>query len=301
MTYVGGAITPAVQRQITLTDPLRIVDGITHRELAKILKEAAVQAQKLIEQNLARETFSGAVSAARLQRAVAGISRLSTTMWNGIGKITNAGMYQEAQLAADQALDLDFMLGMPGIAVAQYAEAMHFEARQVVDDLISRRTTGFALKESIYAEGRKTVLQVGKIVERHLVLQSSARDIAKSVRDFYAPDVPGGASYAAMRLGRTEINNAHHETTKRLAQERPWVEGMKWNLSGSHPHPDECNEFADHEEGLGTGVFNKYSVPSKPHPQCLCYLTHELPSSKEFIDNLVSGQYDAWLGNVRVP
>lgn len=264
--------------------------------MAMVLKDAAAEAEKMIAFNLQRMTISGTVTAAQLKAAIAGIGPLSTELWNGVGKITQAGMYEAAQLAADQAIDRDFALGMPGYGIVQYAEQIHYEARQAVEDLISRRTNGFKLADRIYANGRVGVKQAAKVVERNLVLQKSARDIAKEVRKFYDPSVPGGQSYAAMRLGRTEINNAHHETSLRQSKDRPWVEGFKWNLSGSHPRHDICNDFAERDHsGLGAGVFSKRDVPSKPHPQCLCYVTHLMPDSDDFINSLVDGQYDDWL------
>lgn len=92
-----------------------------------------------------------------------------------------------------------------------------------------------------------------------------------------------------MRLSRTEINNAFHEQQKR-AGDKPWVEGVKWNLSGSHPRPDTCNDYANQSNGLGRGVFKTGDVPDKPHPQCLCYLTYETLSPEAFLDALGTGK-----------
>lgn len=277
-----------------LVAPQRITEGITHRQLAILLKEAADDAAKLVEHNVGKlGTVSGQVKAAQLQAAIRGLQPVSTALWSGTGKITQAGMYQAGAAAADQALDLDLLLGMPGKGIIQYANLIHFDAAQSVEDIISRRTEGFALSQKIYANGKLTVRQVGRIVEKNLALQRSAREIAQQVRSHFHPNVPGGTSYAAMRLARTEINNAHHTTTKRLGKAKPWVLAMKWNLSRSHPKPDPCDAYAAHNEGLGAGVYE--DPPSKPHPQCLCYLTHVTESEEEFINKLANGQYDNWL------
>ena len=279
-----------------LTQPQRITEGITGRQVSRILKDAAKEAESLIATNLVKGGVGASVRAAQLKAAMSGIGKLSTELWTGVGKITTVGMFEAAQLAADQAIDRDFLLGMPGIAVLQYADHIHFEARQVVEDLVSRRTAGFKLQDRIYANGRLGVKQAADVVERGLALQMSAREIAKRVRHLYEPNVPGGQSYAAMRLGRTEINNAHHETSIRMSQSRPWVVGYKWNLSGSHPRPDICNQYAERDhDGLGRGVYAKGNAPSKPHPQCLCYLTHRQEPPEEFMNKLVKGDYDDWL------
>lgn len=288
-----------LERAHGLTQPLRITEGITGRQISRILKDASAEAEKLIARNVSKlGTISGRVRQTQLRMAVAGLGPISTQMWNDLHQVIQVGMFEVGQLAADQALDRDLLLGMPGNGILQYADAVHFEARHSVESLVSRRTNGFKLQDRIYANGRVGVKQAATIVERGLALQQSARQIAQQVRGFYRPDVPGGQSYAAMRLGRTEIANAHHETSIRLSKDRPWVQGFKWNLSGSHPRPDVCNEYAeDDHDDLGAGVFSKGNVPSKPHPQCLCYLSHIQESSEEFIDKLAKGNYDPWLEN----
>lgn len=277
-----------------LASPNLIASGITNRQMAKLLKQAAARAEALIQANAVRlGSLSGQVTQAQLRIAQQGLSRISTDLWNEVGKITQAGMYQAGSLAADQALDLDLLMGMPGKGLLQMADVIHFEAAQSVEDVISRRTAGHALSDKIYVNGKHSTAQVGNIIEQNLLLQRSAKDIAREVRSFFDPAVPGGASFAAMRVGRTEINNAHHETTKRLAKDKPWVLGMKWNLSGSHPRPDACNDYAAHEEGLGAGGWA--DAPSKPHPMCLCYLTHLTVDEDQFMDGLVQGDYDDYL------
>lgn len=289
-------LSAAEQASLTLKQPLLITDGLTNRQLSIILKQAADDAAKRIEQNLAKGTFSGQIRAAQLEAVIAGVGPISTELWSEVGKITRSGMYSAAQLAADQSLDLDLLQGMPAVGIIQTVDAMYFSASQVVEDLISRHTSGVQLADRIYANGKATVQQVGRIVDKALVQQLSAKELAAQVKGFYRPDVPGGASYAASRLARTEINNAHHETTKRLAQERPWMLGLKWNLSGSHPRPDECNDYAEQDtDNLGPGVFKPENAPSKPHPQCLCYLSHVQEDPKVFQQKLAQGDYDSYL------
>lgn len=279
----------ALSRHHGFIQPQRITEGITHRQLAMVLKDAAAEASAMIEFNVHKlGSISGKVTTAQLQQAVAGLGSVSTELWTGVGKITRAGMYEAGALAADQALDLDLFLGMPSNGVIQYAQLTHFEAAQSVEDLISRRTHGYKLSERIYANGKLSVKQVAAKVERGLALQRSAREIAFSVRGHFSPVVPGGSSYAAMRLARTEINNAHHHTTLRLSKDKPWVSGWKWNLSHSHPRPDPCDALAAIEH-------SKDNPPDKPHPMCLCYVTHLQEDPEVFMNKLVDGDYDDYL------
>lgn len=290
------ALPDKVGKVLNLKQPQLITEGITSRQMAVVLKEAAKEAEALVAHNLAKSTLSGNVRAAQLSKAIAGMGPLSTELWTGVGLVTRSGMYSAAQLAADQSLDLDLLIGVPAHATLQMVDAIYYNAAQVVEDLISRHTEGFALSERIYKNGKQTVGQVGRIVDKGLATQKSAKEIAREVRQHFDPSVPGGTSYAAMRLARTEINNAHHSTTTRLGAAKPWVAGFKWNLSGSHPKPDICNDYAsDDHDDMGPGVFSKDNVPPKPHPQCLCYVTHVQEEPEEFMANLVQGQYDNYL------
>jgi hypothetical protein len=279
------------------TQPIAVTEGITRKHLARVLQDAADEAGKLAEHYVGVGTGPASLSAARYKAMQASLGGISAEMWAQTGRITTAGMYAQAQLAADQAMDLDMFAGVPPHGLELMAKPLHYEARQAVDDIISHRTNGFKLSDRIYANAKVSHRQVGNIVDRHLALQSSARDLAKDVKGFYKPNVPGGASYSSMRLARTEINNAHHDTSIRIARDKPWVVGFRWNLSGSHPKPDECNEYADHDGGNGPGSWSKGDVPAKPHPQCLCYLTHVMEDDAVVAQRLIDGDYDDYMAS----
>jgi hypothetical protein len=104
-------------------------------------------------------------------------------------------------------------------------------------------------------------------------------------------------SYAAMRLGRTELNNAFHTTTRNHWAATPFVPYMKWSLSGSHPRPDICNGYAEdtHVRNGEAGVFDANEVPDKPHPQCLCYVSPVTMDDDEFVQQFHAGRFDSWV------
>ena len=281
--------------------PMRITEGLTNREMSKILKEASAETDAFLAKTLGSKSFSVAVAREQQKAIQAGMDAISTELWSRTGKVIQVGMFQQAALAADQALDRDLFLGMPGQAALQYTRAMHLDAASGVESILSRRTNGFKLADRIYAHGAATTAQVGRIVEVGLARQLSARQIAAATRMHFDPMVPGGTSYASMRLARTEINNAHHETTIRQSDQRPWVLGFHWNLSESHPRPDDCNLFAERDDyNMGAGNYPQGNAPSRPHPQCLCYLTHVQEDEEEFANKLLKGNYDSWLNDRRV-
>jgi hypothetical protein len=74
-------------------------------------------------------------------------------------------------------------------------------------------------------------------------------------------------------LARTEITAAAGRSTINASLINPYVAGIKWNLSLSHPCCDICDDLAAGGED-GDGVYPKNDVPSYPaHPHEICYLT----------------------------
>lgn len=99
-------------------------------------------------------------------------------------------------------------------------------------------------------------LKDGRIVRRHM----SRR--------------PGGwASSYARRLARTEIMRVHGAATVEAVEITPGMLGVRWRVSGSHPHPDVCDSNASRRTPLGIGVYTKRTLPRYPaHPNELCIL-----------------------------
>ena len=87
------------------------------------------------------------------------------------------------------------------------------------------------------------------------------------------PGRAGAGSYASRRLARTEITRAHGQATLRANERNPFSRGSRWNLSGSHSEPDECDRNASHDEGLGRGVYGHGRFPTYPlHPHERCFI-----------------------------
>lgn len=282
----------ALGRRQGLTEPLRITQGITQGQMAATLRQAARDAEDMVRLGLG-PGVGGIVRADQLRAATRGLTELSNRLWTRMQEQIATGVTDVSELVATQQLLRELDMGMPRELLVQYSDNLFFSATQSANDILSRHTNGFTLSQRVYRNSQATVLHVGQIVDSGLARQLSAREIARLVRRYIDPITPGGASYAAMRLGRTEINNAHHDTTIRLSQDRPWVTGYQWKLSGSHPKPDICNEYASENDGL----FDKGEVPSKPHPQCLCYILVSQVPEREFLRNLASGNYDGYLSS----
>jgi hypothetical protein len=133
---------------------------------------------------------------------------------------------------------------------------------------------------------------VDRAVNRVILQGGSWQDIAKEVKPMINPATPGGVSYAAKRLGRTELNNAFHTTQQASAEVNPFVTALRWNLSLSHAKLDRCDELAKgHSRNKASGLYVPSDLPVKPHPQCLCYTTNEMMSEDSFLDLVSNPDY----------
>ena len=98
--------------------------------------------------------------------------------------------------------------------------------------------------------------------------------VAKVPKDIFG----GSVEYNSLRIARTEIATSRRETTVRSYSGLKSVRGFQWILSSSHPRPDVCDFFANHDEGLGRGVWK--SPPASAHPNCFCNVKRVMINQK---------------------
>jgi hypothetical protein len=227
----------------------------------------------------------GQVRAAQLRLTLAEIKTIQSAMWlDGVRGNIVAGRKAAYEAA---------IRGAETMAAVAYASLPERVAQSLIEGLRASAMSGIAsdaaripreLSTRIYRNRDLTSGNVERTIRQGLISNLSARELARDVFKYISPTVPGGASYAAHRLARTEINNAFHERQIQGAN-RPGVESVIWNLSGSHPKPDECNQFAAKR-------YKPNNVPAKPHPNCFCYLTYDTMSPAKFIKALENGDFD---------
>jgi hypothetical protein len=285
-------------RRTPLSHYLR-VQRVTDRELAQLLLQAAESTERAILR--AGGTNIGAqVRRAQLIQVQRQLRIRAATLWRGAEASIRQGAKASALSAVDALEDMDRVLFTAlGDSADQLVRGLRAQARAGVDNILSRTQFHPSLAESVYKQQRVTDGTIGRLVNNALGRGASWQELARDVRRHINPRVPGGISYAAKRLARTELNNAFHTTTTRLALDEPWTTGMRWHLSGSHPRPDECNTYAERDhDRLGAGVFKVGNVPAKPHPQCLCYVTTVTIGEEEFQQAFLDGKYDRYLERV---
>ena len=173
--------------------------------------------------------------------------------------------------------------------IEQMEAASAATARASLDTVVARYLSSRkTLSDRVYDSALLQSGMLNKIIDTAILRGISWRDLARAVRSSINPRVPGGVSYAAKRLARTEINNAFHATSLQRYKESEIVDFVKWNLSNSHPEGDECDEYADNRvaEHDEAGLWPVDEVPEKPHPNCFCFITPLLPSPEEFLNSL---------------
>ena len=284
-------------RRIWLNRYMR-VQGKADRKLKIALTQAAEDAYKQLTLEISKSTFSARVTSAQIRILLGVLKEIFDELFGEELKIIVAGNEQAAVAAvvAFAETDRDYLKAVFRNSGGRYEDFIAGQRKSAVlgvGNAISRlNKSDQNLSQRVYRSRALANNWVKQRVTAHIVRGSSAKEIATDIRKFIKPTVPGGVSYAAMRLGRTEINNAFHATSIALAEDRPWVEGMRWRLSATHETLERdncaCERYADQ-------IFSVSDVPKKPHPQCRCFVTPEVESMEVFARHLTSGQYRSWI------
>lgn len=222
--------------------------------------------------------------AAQLRFVIAELAGIQRDTWqSGIGPIIQRSYPRAAAAAARSFSMIDKVLqDTVGRTAANVLLSTFREtARQGLE--LDRVRRAKVLSPRVYRNSQLASGAVERTIRAGIIQGLSAKELAGNVAKFISPSTPGGVAYAATRLARTELNNAFHEAQK-IQGEAPWVAATKWNISKSHPKPDDCDRFAEQDiYDLGKGCYPADRVPDKPHPQCLCFTTYETISETEML------------------
>lgn len=260
-----------------------------------LLQESYRAVNKLL-QGLPSEpdaAFGNLIYRAQLERTRRALLNEQAKLFDKLGDKVSARRLRSASRAAKLSAASDAALlrlvGEGAAGEKLYAGA-DITAQRTVDTILARaKLSAVPLSERIYKTSAWMNKRLDSLIASTMARGLNAAKFAKVARDWFSPSVPGGTRYAAMRLARTEINNAFHATSIAYAQSKPWVSQMEWHLSKSHPKPDKCNVLA------GASPYDVHLIPPKPHPQCMCYVTEVTPSEDEWIDRFVAGEFDDYL------
>lgn len=268
----------------------------TIAEMNQMLNDGADEVARLLPKLIEKHTTGSSIKAAQLALVLRELRVAQSALWGDLGLAARRGVEAAALKAAEAAEGVLWRylakhnVDIPALRAAQVATA-----KQGIQSVLSKNANGIPLSRAVYKTQALATGQVDRRIKQGLLLGQNHEAIAKSVKDLIRPDVAGGVSYAAHRLARTEINNAYKTSQERRHADEPWVTGMRWNLSKTHPKPDVCNDYAEADDhDLGDGV---YPVGQRPrsHPNCLCYLTAESISEDDFEEAFLAGEYNTYI------
>ena len=156
---------------------------------------------------------------------------------------------------------------------------------EVLNDY-TKRTDIEGLKFSPNIWAKRQMRNIEKQVMSAIMRGQSAETLAQDLVQFLKGGSVGmghSIRYKTLRLARTEINTAFHETRRLAAISSPVVAGMRWRLSNRHPMWDVCDLLAQQDlYHMGKGVYPPEQLPPKPHPNCICYTMDQLRQPKEW-------------------
>ena len=242
------------------------------------------------------------------------LRREGKKLFQEIGDITSANIQgaSEAVTAAEQR----FYTKLCPLLSERFSDVFSTVPKEMVEELMSGGIyKGFAgLSERIWDYQRKYDWDIQTIINRGIVQQKPAYDLAKDLELYLRPDAkkpwnwgvvyPGvnrQVDYSAQRLARTAVTHAYQLSLQRATRDNPFVEGYRWHSSNSGRVCPLCRE----RDGQ---VFEKDSLPLD-HPNGMCVVTAEIPKSYEEIGRELGDwaagksdnpELDNWLGNDRI-
>ena len=242
--------------------------------------------------------FSSGVRSAQIRLAMNEIRTVHAQIFGDMIPIIKDGHKDAASIASGglSEIDKEYLdaIFVSRASVEGFIEGQKRSAQLGVAHAISRVTKSKKpLSERVYRSRSLANQWVQRLVTSSILRGDSSRDIAKAVEGHILPHTPGGTSYAAMRLGRTELNNAFHATAITQAEDRPWIDSMEWNLSSTHVlQKCKCEEYRR------VRFFPMGNVPEKPHPHCRCFITPVLEPFGDFLQKYKAGYYRDWTNEV---
>lgn len=167
------------------------------------------------------------------------------------------------------------------IAKERYADSAWYRMNQrAVKRVLSWTPDGLTLSDRVWTIGKGTEREMLKALHQGVLEGRSAAAISRDIRYMLRmPDTlrgkklkhfhPGRGVYKsayknAMRLARSELNQAFWEGTRQYVKSKTWLDGFIWRVGNI----DACPICLP----LDGEFFPKDEKPEQPHAQCMCHL-----------------------------
>ena len=205
--------------------------------------------------------------------------------------VTDNGMLYLAQLALIRETTVEVMAGVvtdPRFTANHSVTRGYSNGKTVTIDFSQMaRSAANATADHVYADGLKladrlaqlsdeTGKTVSQLVVDAIMNGHTEDELAKKLKDLFTANNVDNPKYRALRIARTELNNAHRRAQYlALINEdgtvKDYVKGVAWRLSPAHSIPCFCDILASQDvDGLGPGNYDVLNAPESPHPMCLC-------------------------------
>lgn len=267
------------------------------KRVLQALQEASIDAKKAVAKYEGKDNISSKVAIYQSALVRSEIRKVVRSLFEGLVPVINAGASDAAEAAAKAALYEDSqvleLLFPDPKERSKFKASFKQTARHGIQAMVTRiLEPQWPLSTRVWNSGSIAAGVLDRKINSALARNASAVELAKLVESDLLPQhvkggKPGGTSYAAYRLARTEINNAFHAQSIGQAQDSPWVIEMEWHLSLSHGEEGCLCEYYAREQ-----YFDKDDVPPKPHPQCMCYVTSVDTGLDDFASQLKAGAFD---------
>jgi len=261
----------------------------TVEELRKVYRRAAEWVRKDIE-----GLIPGTLRRSHLEALTANLERRARELNAEVLTATQKGIYLAIETGTSAAQNISARLLKEAWSEVEIARLFApINERAIMLVLARAGKDGLKLSGRVWRVGEHWRNAITRIVEDGVARGLDSRKIAREVQKYLQPGVwtphkfetrrrlgvPKDVSYEAMRLARTEMNNAFHEASIMANRAAPSYRGVYWRLSKSHPIPDTCDDLANAMTFGERGFYPEGHEPPRPHPQCRCFVipAHEDP------------------------
>ncbi len=236
----------------------------------------------------------------------------SKILYSDIQGIVSLGILNTAEAFVDA--EQAFWSGLvPGLS-ERFQDTFSSIPQTCVDELMNggiyKDFTG--LSERIWSYQKKYDRDIGYMIERGIVAQKSAYELAKDLEMYVNPKAKKPwewqkvypncnrvVDYNAQRLSRTSVTHAYQLSFQRATKDNPFVEQYQWNSSNAGKTCELCAK----RDGK---LFDKDKLPLD-HPNGMCVVTAVIPKEldeiAEELNDWANGEsnpaLDKWLRGSR--
>lgn len=233
----------------------------------------------------------------------------SRQLYEELQGIISLGIWDTSQAVSE--VEMEFWSKIvPGLS-GQFRDTFSSIPQTCVDELMNggiyKDFTG--LSERLWNYKQKYDRDIGYIIDRGIIEQKSAYDLAKDLEMYVNPNARKPwewrkvypysnqvVDYNAQRLARTSVTHAYQMSFQRSTVDNPFIEKYKWHSSNAGKTCELCRQ----RDGK---TYDKNMVPLD-HPNGMCIVTAEISKSMDEIAEELSSwasggsnpALDKWLG-----